>query len=213
LQSRIDVDRADPENRPFRHSEPVVWTEANRPKILQALYTVLLGNPELKKPRNAQAKTRFKLWWRVVGAAIENAAKLHSEAIDAAAYNAEDRGRPVPIDFQRLFISQEADDEEGSSLADALDILNRRWPVGTFKAADVAKMINENGATPDGAVVREFLFPEGRSDQVVSTKSVGRRLGANVGNPVMHSEKTLTLCSATDSRSKTQTFFVKTVAA
>jgi hypothetical protein len=85
--------------------------------------------------------------------------------------------------------------------------------VGTFKAADVAKMINENGATPDGAVVREFLFPEGRSDQVVSTKSVGRRLGANVGNPVMHSEKTLTLCSATDSRSKTQTFFVKTVAA
>jgi hypothetical protein len=213
LQARIEVERTDPENRPFRHSDPIGWTEANRPKILQALYTILLGNPELKKSRNAPAKTRFKLWWRVVGAAIENAAKLHSATVDPVAYDAEDRSRPTPVDFQRLFASQEADDEEGSSLADALHILNRRWPVGTFRAADVAKIINENGNTPDGAVVREFLFPEGRSDQVVSTKSVGRRLGANVGNPVMHGEKTLTLCSGYDSRSKTQTFFVKTVAA
>jgi hypothetical protein len=208
LQARIEVERTDPENRPFRHSEPG-WTEANRPKILQALYTILLGNPELKKPRNAPAKTRFKLWWRVVGAAIENAAKLHAEAIDPAAYDAGDQGRPVPIDFQRLFISQEADDEEGSSLADALDILNRRWPAGTFKAADVAKMINENGTTPDGAVVREFLFAGVKGDQIATSKSVAKRLGAHVGNPVMHSEKTLTLCSGSDRHSKTQTFFVK----
>src|SRR5262249_36626319 len=130
LQTRIEVDRIDPENRQFRHSDPIGWTEVNRPKILQALYTVLLGNPELKKPSGAPAKTRFKLWWRVVGAAIENAAKLHSEATDPAAYEAEDKSRPVPIDFQRLFVSQEADDEESSSLADALEILDRRWPVG-----------------------------------------------------------------------------------
>jgi hypothetical protein len=211
LQARIEVERTDPENRPFRHSDPIGWTEVNRPKILQALYTILLGNPELKKPRNAPAKTRFKLWWRVVGAAIENAAKQHSAAIDPAAY-AEDRGRPVPVDFQQLFISQEADDEESSSLADALDILNRRWPAGTFKAADVAKMINESGTTPDGAVVREFLFPGGRSDQVVSTKSVGKRLGAHVGNPVRYGEKTLSLCGGWDTHSKIQTFFVKVAA-
>ena len=78
LQARIEVDRTDPENRPFQHSDPIGWTEANRVKILRALYTVVLGNPELRKMRSAPAKTRFKLWWRVVGAAIENAAKLHS---------------------------------------------------------------------------------------------------------------------------------------
>jgi hypothetical protein len=99
-----------------------------------------------------------------------------------------------------------------SSLADALDILNRRWPAGTFKAADVAKMINENGTTPDGAVVREFLFPGSRSDQVVSTKSVGKRLGAHVGNPVRYGEKTLSLCGGWDTHSKIQTFFVKVAA-
>ena len=66
LQARIEVDRIDPENRPFRHSEPG-WTEANRPKILQALYTILLGNPELKK---STQRARLRLasncggaWW------------------------------------------------------------------------------------------------------------------------------------------------------
>ena len=70
LQARIEVDRTDPENRPFRHSDPIGWTEANRVRILRALYTILLGNPQLQKLRSAPAKTRFKLWWRVVGAAI-----------------------------------------------------------------------------------------------------------------------------------------------
>ena len=211
LQVSLEVDRIDPENRPFRHSDPIGWTEANRPKILQALYTILLGNPELKKPSGAPAKTRFKLWWRVVGGAIENAARLHSEAIDPAGYDAEDRSRPVPVDFQRLFVRQEADDEESSSLADVLDIFNRRWS-GTFKAAAVAELINENPTTPDSAIVREFLFSERKGDQIATSKAVSKRLGAHVGNPVMHGEKTLTLRCAEDSHSKTQTFFVREVA-
>jgi hypothetical protein len=211
LQARIEVDRIDPENRPFRHSDPIGWTEANRPKILRALYTIMLGNPELKKPRGAPAKTRFKLWWRVVGAAIENAAGLHSKAIDPAAYDAEDRSRPFPVDFKRLFISQESDDEDNTSLADVLDILNRRWPVGTFKAADVAGLINENGTTPDGAAVRELLFPNRKGDQTATSKSVGKRLAMHIGNPVMHGERTLTLCCKIDGKTKNQTFFVKEV--
>jgi hypothetical protein len=207
LQARIEIDRTDPENRPFRHGDPIGWTEANRVKILKALYTILLGNPELRKFRHAPAKTRFKLWWRVVGAAIENAAKLHSEAIERAAYDVKDRSRPVSIDFQQLFLDQESDEEESAPLADTLGVLNKRWPGGTFKAADVAGIINENGNSPDGVAIREFLFP-GQKRDVVSSKSVGRRLLAHVGNPVRHEDKILSLYAGEDRHRNTKTFFV-----
>jgi hypothetical protein len=45
LRIRLDVDRADPENRKFRHPDPVGWAENNRAEILAALFTILLGNP------------------------------------------------------------------------------------------------------------------------------------------------------------------------
>ena len=71
LRIRLDVDRADPENRAFKHPDPIGWTEDNRAEILAALFTILLGNPQLKQPRNAEGKTRFKMWWRLVGSAVE----------------------------------------------------------------------------------------------------------------------------------------------
>jgi hypothetical protein len=49
---------------------------------------------------------------------------------------------PKPIDFQQLFLEQEADEDDGASLADALDIMAREWPM-EFKAADVAALIND----------------------------------------------------------------------
>jgi hypothetical protein len=107
LHIRLDVDRVDPENRPFRHPDPISWTENHRAEILAALYTILLGNPQLKAPRDAEAKTRFKMWWRLVGSAVENAAKLAEQELD----------------FQKLFVTQEEDDEESASLADVLDVL------------------------------------------------------------------------------------------
>ena len=76
LHIRLDVDRPDPENRDFKHSDPIGWTENHRAEILAALYTILLGNPQLKAARDAPGKTRFKMWWRVVGSAVEHAAKL-----------------------------------------------------------------------------------------------------------------------------------------
>jgi len=48
LHIRLDVDRVDPENRPFKHPDPIGWTEKHRAEILAALYTILLGNPQLK---------------------------------------------------------------------------------------------------------------------------------------------------------------------
>jgi len=72
LMARLDVDRPDPENRPFKHSDPVAWTLCNRGQILHALYVILLGNKQLKSPK--APKTRFKRWWHLVGSAVENAA-------------------------------------------------------------------------------------------------------------------------------------------
>lgn len=61
LLVNLKVDRPDPENRDFKHSDPVGWTENNRAEILQALYTILLGNPTLDEPRDAPMRTRFKM--------------------------------------------------------------------------------------------------------------------------------------------------------
>jgi hypothetical protein len=67
LSVRLDVNQLDPENRDFKHPDPLGWTRTNRPRILAALYTILIGNPKLNEPRDAPMKTRFKMWYRLVG--------------------------------------------------------------------------------------------------------------------------------------------------
>jgi hypothetical protein len=52
------------------------------------------------------------MWWRLVGSAIEYAASLAGEQIE----------------FQKLFLKQEEDDEDSTSLADVLEILVKKWP-------------------------------------------------------------------------------------
>jgi hypothetical protein len=61
LMVRITVDRPDPENRSFRHPDPFQWTLDHRGELLEALYTILIGNPRLIERREDE-KTRFKLW-------------------------------------------------------------------------------------------------------------------------------------------------------
>jgi hypothetical protein len=180
LQVRLEVDRADPENRPFRHPDPVGWTEANRGKILRALYTILLGNPN----RAADPETRFKTWWRVCGSAVEHAARLAG----------------TELRFRDLFLTQEADDEEGAALVDALTALDRQWPHGkSFQASDLAKMLNDTSAYQGdtekerAATLREFLFPALPQGQTVTAKAVGKRLKKHVGEPVRAGDRTLTL--------------------
>ena len=56
LQARLEVDRHDPENRPFPHSDPIGWTEAHRGRILAALYTIAMCQPAA----DVRAQTRFK---------------------------------------------------------------------------------------------------------------------------------------------------------
>ncbi len=63
LQVRLEVDRPDPENRPFDHADPIAWTDNYRGTILRALYTILLGNPRLRATTPSAPETRFKAWW------------------------------------------------------------------------------------------------------------------------------------------------------
>ena len=201
LQIRLAVDRSDPENRAFRHPDPIGWTEGHRAKILRALYTVLLGNPMLGSPPEAEAKTRFKVWWRLIGSAVEHAARL--------------AGRD--LDFQDLFLSQEGDDEDSTSLADALAVMERRWT--EFKANDVADLINKRDADSsldvetlremnhDSLTLRDFLFGHAPAGFVATPKSVGHRLKAHVDEPVRSGHRTLILRTRED-RAGTNNYFV-----
>ena len=158
LHIRLDVDRADPENRTFVHPDPIGWTENHRAEILAALYTILLGNPQLKATRDAAGKTRFKMWWRLVGSAVENAAKLTGHELD----------------FQKLFIAQEEDDEESASLADMLEVLVKKWPGKQFMASAVAGMINDRNTSEDRPD-RARLSVAGRPGRVHVLLGKGRR--------------------------------------
>jgi hypothetical protein len=184
LQARLEVDRADPENRPFKHSDPIGWTEEDRGEILRALFTILLGNPRLRAAEPPRAETRFKTWFHLVGSAVEHAAGLIGDAIR----------------FRDRFLAQEEDDEESASLADALTVLAAKWPNGaSFQAADVARLVNTTGdwaleiERERGTILRESLFPEVPESKAVTPIAVGKRLKRHVGGPVLRDGKTLTL--------------------
>ncbi len=176
LGIRLETDRPDPENRTVTHQDPVGWTEANRGEILRALYTVMLGNPALGN-KDVKLKTRFKQWWRLVGSAVENAAR------SACGHE---------LDFAKLFAELEAEqeEEEVASLTDAiLALYNMTGRVKkAVTAADIALSINNAGPKDDdiggGRVLRAFLFPNAEEGALVSAKSVTRLLKKYVGNPV-----------------------------
>jgi hypothetical protein len=180
LHIRLDVDRADPENRAFKHPDPIGWTENHRADILSALYTILLGNPQLEAARDAEGKTRFKMWWRLVGSAVENAAKVTGQQFD----------------FQTLFITQEEDDEDSATLADVLDVLVAALP-DQFLAKDVAELVNtgrfagvlgNDEKTINNKLVRDFLLPGAPTDHLFSTKSIGRLLKRHLDNAVINDD-------------------------
>jgi hypothetical protein len=179
LSIRLAVDRPDPENRKFKHPDPIAWTENHRAELLRAFYTILLANPELSESQQAPARTRFKMWWRIVGSAVEHAARHHN--------------KEETIDFQDLFISQEeTEDEDSVSLAEALEIILKKWPK-TFAAADIAEFINSESSDPvASSTLHDFLYP-GRPPAFVSPRSVGKRLKDHLDNPVKSGDRTLVL--------------------
>jgi hypothetical protein len=200
LVIKLDTDRHDPENRDFRHPDPIGWTDANRARLIKSFYTILLGNPALKLQRDAPMKTRFKTFQRLVGSAVEHAASLMGKKID----------------FAELFSRSEAGDEASNELASFLNTLFS-WQAeaaqsgkATFRASEVAEYINrednpladEPGRTEKGRAIREFLFPTAKFTEQLSAKSVGKALNAHDGNPVSFGDDTLALKATLDAKTK-----------
>jgi hypothetical protein len=209
LQTRLVVDRHDPENRRFHHPDPIGWTEAHRGKILKALYTVLLGNP-LFQGEGAPAQTRFKTWWSLIGQAVEFAAKAHKTHGPSAA------GCPaVLVSFKKLFLAQEEEDDGSTDLADVLAALVEKWGTDQFRAADVAAAVNTTGewaadsARERAAVLREVLFPRVPVNQAVSAKATSKRLRRHLDEPVAHNGETLILKSSPDPHDKSLNYYVQ----
>jgi hypothetical protein len=190
LQARIEITRPVPENREFKHNDPIGWTEAHRGEILRAMYTILLGNPSLRLPRSALMATGFKMWQRTVGSAIEHAAACVTRRafeLDTSC-GLDSAKRPHDVAFKQLFLAQEQSDSESVGTLEALRIL-QRLPQ-PFTGSDVAKLINSG--TDDGVNMRQWLYGR-RHDPQITPTSVGMRLGAREDAVAQDGSETLFL--------------------
>jgi hypothetical protein len=186
LVTRLEVNRPDPENRAFKHADPMAWTEAHRGRILAALYTVLLGNPRMQGADDRPEETRFKMWWHIVGSAVEHAAKQHRDRVNAFAIamgvDADAVGAPKEISFKEMFLAGEGDDEQTSNLATVLGVIRSHWPNGAT-ANDIAAF---SGLASDAA--NDFRSAlEMASTAAIKTatpKIIAARLRAIEGSPV-----------------------------
>jgi hypothetical protein len=227
LVIRLQIDRPDPENREFAHPDPIGWTDSKRAELLRAFYTILLGNPTLNVPRHAEMQTRFKLWWRVVGSAIEHAAKLAADRTEPGAYEAGGPPPPCAVSFRKLLLEREDEDENAASLADALAVLTK-WPKQDgLIAADITELVNDV-TTPcnrharqpkptdliepsDRVILQDFLYPDAPPAFRASSRSVGHQLGKHVDEPVKHGPQTLTLKTREHGGDRGLGYFIKVV--
>jgi hypothetical protein len=162
LEARITVDRPDPENRRFEHSDPFGWTLDRRAEIVAALYVILRGNPKLREKAGGES-TRFKLWHRLVGSAIEHAAELAGRGVD----------------FAKLFQASEEKDEDATTLAESLQRLDRLAGGKPFRAAHALTWAEGEGE--DATALRGFL---GSSvARPLAANGIARRLNAVTDAP------------------------------
>jgi hypothetical protein len=213
LMVRLSVDRVDPENRAFKHPDPVEWTNDHRGEILSSLYTILLGNPRRRQKKSARGPepTRFKVWWDVIGSAVEFAAEQHRNLAEEERHGFVDApsGEPAPtsVDFKSLFLESEGDEEQSSSLASVLDILRRHWPgEALFQAKDVVSRIfhgagnaSFNAALAEERAAEEAGFKSalelasGKAVGVISAPAINWKLQALVDSPALVEGKALVL--------------------
>ena len=154
LQVNISAARADPENRVFRHPDPIGWTEAHRGEILKHLYVILLGNPRLSEKNPPPGPTRFKKWWKLCGSAVEYAAAQHLDLV-----NSEVAGlvsdpvtaalMPKEISFKAMFVEAEKVDEQAMGMAALLTMLRNRWQESPFSSRALARLIDPDANLPE----------------------------------------------------------------
>lgn len=157
----LNVDRPDPENREFKHADPLAWTQANRGEILRALYTILIGGA-LSRPEGQAAKTRFKLWWGLIGWPMEHAAEQLGIKLDCAA----------------LLLAGEAEEEEASAASRVLTILHQDWEGKWFTTREVVQLLQD----------RISMLDEKRADRAEALfDALGELVGKTLENPTARS--------------------------
>ncbi len=209
LMARLSVNRPDPENRKFKHEDPIAWTEVNRGRILSALYTILLGNPRLGASTLAPAETRFKVWWHLVGSAVEHASGQHEATAFPGDADWNKDCAPKKVSFRTLFLNGEADDEQTSSLATVLDLLRHRWE-DVFKASDVATFAGQ--ATEEAIEFKAAL--ESASSKplpIITPTTINWRLKAIADAPVLVGDTVFALRYAPDKSKNGGSFMVSEV--
>ena len=159
LNIRLSADRADPENRAFRHPNPIDWTENHRGEILAALYTILLGNPQLKDAarRRRQDPVQDVVAAGRLGGGARGRADRRGARFPEAVHRAGGGGRG------------------SASLADVLEILLGKWP-GGFAASEVAGLINNPKPGRGRTDAARLLLPGALPSTCSRPKSVGNAL-------------------------------------
>ncbi|MFC7736506.1 hypothetical protein ACFQX4_11750 [Roseomonas sp. GCM10028921] len=151
LVCRLEVGRPDPENRAFRHPDPVGWTLDHRPEVLRALFTLLRWNPQVRRSpaERMPSKTRFKAWWDLVGAPLEEAARLASDAQVQVFAGGQElfRCAPEPVDFGAMIAGGEAEGEENSGMRDLVLLLREAFGEQRFSAAELAALVQPTPAS------------------------------------------------------------------
>jgi hypothetical protein len=173
LMLALNVDRPDPENRAFEHADPLGWTQANRAKIVRALYTLLIAGA-LNRPKQQEAKTRFKTWWNMVGWPVEHAASLLG----------------IKVDCTELMRVGEVEDEEASAVSAALTIIREILGGRTFTAMDVVEAMTPGTHMDDSETAKAEAIADalaelaGKQLERPSARSIGKFLGNRlVGRP------------------------------
>jgi hypothetical protein len=167
---------------------------------LRALYTIMLGNPQLTE--RGAAQTRFKTCWRLIGSAVENAAYCEAEK----------RGRPVL--FKEMFARTEARDEEARERADVIQAL---YAISEeFSAPDVYQCLadsgrkaDECGITEEDGTIELRRFCTNRLAKAPSVKSISLALQSITDAPVAVLAGIVSLKENFETHAKKRTFFVE----
>jgi hypothetical protein len=192
LTINLIADRPDPENRHFEHPDPIGWTLANRAKISEKLYTLMIYAGK-GRPARQVAKTRFKTWWQLCGYPVELAAELIGEKIDIASLlSAAEKGEAETTAAGEIL------NELMGAFPDAVVQRNGRLDdEKKFFARDVSKLIAAGEKRSDGTEPQEadkeradrlrdaFSELTGKRVTRTSASAIGKLLNSRLaGRPV-----------------------------
>ncbi len=183
---RIEVDRPDPENRVFKHSNPIEWTQEHRAEILRALYTILVWNPMLHMaPDVRPIRTRFRRWWTLC-------------AYPVVCLSA--------VKLDEILSARESEDAEVTGMAALLSGLLGTFGTGDFTAAQLLHLAHN---LPSSEHASEWILPVQAALEEATGKpfagsfearTVGKKLQIVVGRPVQIGADIIVLHRVSDSK-------------